>query len=454
MNQDNKAPGGAPSDDTTSALFVSARKKQLEQQEQERRAKEKEDERLAAEAEVRRLEAEVEERRRKAEEDARRAEAEAEQRKRQADEEARRIAEEARAKKEKAAEDPDSVLGAQPQKKEIKLPKITLPQMPKSFDKDPGISAEPIIKQPINKKMLFIGGGAVAAIALIVILVFALGGGNDGYSGGTIDVPSRSPSPPVTNASPIDITAEYFYMNGNEDGDSVWFFSDGTMEIYYSSSGTTDTHDYVIAENTISVHGNLYGRPAPFTFTIMSEDLLIDQDGDQFVSMGSSYGEGYGGSGGREFHELNSSIYFMHPADWSVAQTNQATTAYAPVFVAQHEWSDDFMLIYNYTPEFHDFMSAGRSGMDNLIEDFAVHFLGDRGYDIGDIYNVAFGDAFFTTYGNEVIAMRCENNEAYFAFLVVKIFTEPQQLIAVAVETRSESALNELLVIIDSIDLR
>ncbi len=49
MDQDNKNTTGAPSNDTTSALFVSARKKQLEQQEADRRAREKEEQRLAAE---------------------------------------------------------------------------------------------------------------------------------------------------------------------------------------------------------------------------------------------------------------------------------------------------------------------------------------------------------------------------------------------------------------------
>ena len=59
MAEDKKNPTGAPATDTTSALFVSARKKQLEQQEAERRAKEKEEALLAAEAETRRLELEV-----------------------------------------------------------------------------------------------------------------------------------------------------------------------------------------------------------------------------------------------------------------------------------------------------------------------------------------------------------------------------------------------------------
>ena len=84
MAEENKNGSGAPSTDTTSALFVSARKKQLEQQEEARRAKEKEAQRLSAEAEVRRLEQEVEERRRKAEEAALLVETQAREKREQA----------------------------------------------------------------------------------------------------------------------------------------------------------------------------------------------------------------------------------------------------------------------------------------------------------------------------------------------------------------------------------
>ncbi len=81
-NQNNQ---GAPSSDNTSALFVSARKKQLAQQEQERIAAEKEAARIAAEEEVRRLEQDVEQRKLRAQEDAFRIEQENEARRRQAD---------------------------------------------------------------------------------------------------------------------------------------------------------------------------------------------------------------------------------------------------------------------------------------------------------------------------------------------------------------------------------
>lgn len=73
---DEKKNLGASSSDSTSALFVTARKKQIAEQEAQRKAAEEEAKRVAAEAEVRRLEAEVEERKRKAEEEKKRLEQE------------------------------------------------------------------------------------------------------------------------------------------------------------------------------------------------------------------------------------------------------------------------------------------------------------------------------------------------------------------------------------------
>lgn len=86
LMSEHKSGNGAPSSDTTSPLFVSARKKQLEQQETERRKKEKEAERMKAEEEVHRLEAEVAERKRKAEAEAQRVAREEEQRQAEAEE--------------------------------------------------------------------------------------------------------------------------------------------------------------------------------------------------------------------------------------------------------------------------------------------------------------------------------------------------------------------------------
>ena len=300
MNQDNKTPTTAPSDDTTSALFVSARKKQLQQQESDRIAKEKEAERLAAEAEVRRLEAEVEERRRRAEEDARRTEAEAEQRRRQADEDARRVEAEAEQRRRQADEDARRVEAEAEQRrrqadKEAKRIAVEARSKMEQAATDPDSilgarkSGTGASKKPINKMLLFVGGGVAGAVVLIVvIIIIALSLGAEEYDNGRLDTPNPSESPvvaspsPGTAASPIDITGAYFYLWGIDEADSVWFYSDGTMEILYAAIGVTETYDYTIDGDTISVHGSLYNNPAPFIFTIMSESLLIDQDGDHF----------------------------------------------------------------------------------------------------------------------------------------------------------------------------
>ncbi len=229
MDQDKKNTTGAPSSDTTSALFVSARKKQLEQQEAEQRAKEKEEQRLAAEAEVRRLEAEVEERRRKAAEEAKRVELEAAEQKRRAEEDARRIAEEARLKKAQAAENPDAVLGAPPQKKEIRMP-----QMPKHPNREPGAAPQPkpVVNgdHPVsllkNKKLLaIIGGGLAAAVILVVVLALALGGGGK----------------PVT-ASGLDFGGVWYMVYSDGDFDTYTFLDKGKITIDFydgeSESGT------------------------------------------------------------------------------------------------------------------------------------------------------------------------------------------------------------------------
>ncbi len=71
MENDNRNQN-APSSDNTSALFVSSRKKQLEEQEAQRILAEKEAIRLAQEAEVRRLEEAVQQRKLQAEEEAKR----------------------------------------------------------------------------------------------------------------------------------------------------------------------------------------------------------------------------------------------------------------------------------------------------------------------------------------------------------------------------------------------
>jgi flagellar biosynthesis GTPase FlhF len=254
MDQDKKNTSGAPSSDTTSALFVSARKKQLEQQEAEQRAKEKETQRLAAEAEVRRLEAEVEARRQKAAEDAKRA-----------DEEAQRIAEEARQKQAQAAENPDAILGA------------AAPQMPKSQKKEPGAASQSqsagqgggIADVLKNKKLLGIAGGGLALILIVVVLIVARGGGGD----------SAAPSGTATasgtvTSSGYDIGGIWYCDYQDGDFDTYHFLDDGIVEIQ-DYTGLDTTGAYEILDETIEVRvGEM-----EFAFVVDS-DTLYDAGSD------------------------------------------------------------------------------------------------------------------------------------------------------------------------------
>jgi hypothetical protein len=246
MPEDKKTPAGAPSSDTTSALFVSARRKQLEQQETERREKEKEEQRLAAEAEVQRLEREVEERRRKAEEDARRLEIEAAENRRQAEEDARRIAEEARARQAQAAAAPAS-------------------------QTQPGTALAS--KPPLNKKLLImIGGGVVVAIGVVVLLVVLLGGKGD-----------KLVYNPDEATYDYDIFGSY-YLGGNYTDIGYFYFDDGTF--------TLDD-----AEGTIGIEGTFYVHDDTImmdtgdriiTMTIIDEYTLSDPEGDIYYLLDTS----------------------------------------------------------------------------------------------------------------------------------------------------------------------
>lgn len=167
-SDDQKKNAANTPEDNTSALFVSARKKQLEQQEAERRAKEKEDERRKAEEEVQRLEAEVAERKRKAEEEARRVAQEEEQRRQ---EEAKRRQEEAqrrqqeelrRQQEEKLAKDKPPV-AVEPAK-----PSYTAP----AASPAPAKAAKAPIKLPLPLPVL-IGGGAGLVVLIVAIIVIA-----------------------------------------------------------------------------------------------------------------------------------------------------------------------------------------------------------------------------------------------------------------------------------------
>ena len=336
MDENNNNQSGSQPADNTSALFVTARKKQLEQQEAERVAKEKEDQRLAAEAEVRRLEAEVEERRRRAEEEARRVEAEAAEKKRQIEEESRRVAEEARIRNAQTAAGVYQPQGSpyqpqgsayqapgnayQPQGSAYQAPSDNYQAPADSYQTSPESNQAPAApppadtyqsfgassgsgaytppagsagsspakaggsgpKPPLNKKLLIIiGGAAVAVIALVVILIVALGGnkndsgyyGDIGGGGGTVTTPA-----PVQ----YSISGEY-YLHGDESRDVMHFFDDGTMYIEYIGRETSDLFYFSIDEDKLFIFGELYNSDSPYIMTIINNDTLVDKDDDQFV---------------------------------------------------------------------------------------------------------------------------------------------------------------------------
>ncbi|HWS29948.1 MAG TPA: hypothetical protein VN512_07510 [Clostridia bacterium] len=176
MDQQNNGNTGAPSTDTTSALFVSARKKQLEQQEAERQAKEREAERLAAEAEVRRLEQEVAERKRRAQEEAQRVEQEAQRAEQEAATRRQQAQQEAQ---QAAAQAAPPVAYAAPKQDGAHKAKFNL---------------------PLNKWVL-IGGGAVLLLAVILIVALSAGGGSvnaKNFTGEVLSTDGLSVSYPET----------------------------------------------------------------------------------------------------------------------------------------------------------------------------------------------------------------------------------------------------------------
>ncbi len=157
---DEKRNQGTPGDET-SALFVTARKKQLEEQEVQRKAAEEEAKRRAAEEEVRRLEAQVAQRKRDAEEESRRIAQEAEERRRKAQEDA-------------VQEERMRAQGAPPSAAASAAPAAS------TATPAPKPAASAVAKAPAQKKMnpmiLFgaIGGGVVLIVAVVLIVIFAM----------------------------------------------------------------------------------------------------------------------------------------------------------------------------------------------------------------------------------------------------------------------------------------
>ncbi|MDR1589325.1 MAG: hypothetical protein LBS51_03950 [Oscillospiraceae bacterium] len=389
MDQDNKNSSGAPSSDTTSALFVSARKKQLEQQETERRAKEKEEQRIAAEAEVRRLEQEVEERKRRVEEEA------AEQ-KRQAEEETRRIAEEARAKNAEAAANPDAVLGAPAAKS--KLPGLKLPRAaasssasppPSNPTSPPGGGAQ---KPAMNKKLLLIIGGAVLAVLAIVIVIFAVTGGG-----------------PATEDDVLDILYEYDVAYYMENGYEIWygFFDDAerVQTAEYFLSVLKDLGEKVSGFNKNSLTSAInelydegYDMSMWDTLCYVTEidgsyyvDLLYDDSyDDSYDELPED--EEYDPAMSEEYEVYTNDergIEFYYPPSWIVTDVEDSeTSAYvAPIMLTDGNVS---MLVFNYSGEYSDFLEAEDSEFEDLLTEFAEDTLEDLGSADGTVTDVSY----------------------------------------------------------------
>ncbi|MDR0549150.1 MAG: hypothetical protein LBI10_07055 [Deltaproteobacteria bacterium] len=229
MVQDKKTPNVAPSTDTTSALFVSARKKQIEQQEAERRAKEKEEARLAAEAEVRRLEQEVEERRQKAERDKVQVEADA--------------ASAAAAAKRKLEDDFAASL-RQP---------------------SPGAPAPDVARpsaQPTKgslKKILPIAGGALGLIILVIVLIAVLGSKKELY---------------LTDKG-LDVSGLFY---GTEPNVKVNFTPDGAIE-YQDTKLVKAKGEYSIKGETVIASA----AGVEMTFEVESDGTLTDGLGGKYT---------------------------------------------------------------------------------------------------------------------------------------------------------------------------
>ena len=289
MNDNRNTPTGASSDDTTSALFVSARKKQLAQQEAERKAKEKEEQRLAAEAEVQRLEREVDARRRQAEEEARRIEYENAEKRRLAEEEARRIAEVARARQVQAEKDPDSVLGANAQ------PKYNAPSMPNARTQHTSRVSSGSAKKP--NPIIFVIAGVAAVVVIAVILIFTLRGG-DGNDNGNINNPSieaTTPSPPDDSPRPsptepvpsieYEIFGSYYLL---DEFDKVIF----DIEFFFDSDMTvrigeeSGWYDFEIDEDSLKIYIDGFTTE----FLIINNDTLYSyEDGAHLIRNWADY---------------------------------------------------------------------------------------------------------------------------------------------------------------------
>lgn len=241
MDQENKKNNVAPSTDTTSALFVSARKKQIEEQEAQRLAREKEDERRRAEDEVRRLEAEVAQRKQRAQEDAQRVALQEQQRledeKKRQEEQQRRQAKEASQAAQKAAV--QSV---------VSEGKKALPLLP-------------------------IIGGAVGLVAIIVLVVLLASGSGKSPKAQPAQAKVRTEKPVETP----QVADQPDYGALLVDQAAVWYLNGNKAGIHFATDGAGEWQIYDEAQALV-VQG---------TFILDDETLVatyVDESGDEMVA--------------------------------------------------------------------------------------------------------------------------------------------------------------------------
>ncbi len=225
-NQNNNQ--GAPSSDNTSALFVSARKKQLAQQEEQRVAAEKEAARLAAEEEVRRLEAEVEERKRKAQEDAVRIQQEEEERRKQAEIEKARIAADVRSAATAAPSAPVVATGST-----FAAPKqgVNIQEKINAF-----------VDELKNDRKKLIMTAAIAAGVVVLIIVFSIIGASGSAGRFTHSLDSSVYIELSEDGTASGVSPSYLEFDG------TWY-TDGSYVVI--ESDTYNSMLSIVDENTI-----------------------------------------------------------------------------------------------------------------------------------------------------------------------------------------------------------
>lgn len=199
---DEKRNLGASSSDDTSALFVTARKKQIAEQEAQRKAAEEEAKRLEAEAEVRRLEAEVADRKKKAEEEKIRLAQEEEQRRREAEIKQQQMQQQmqqqqAQMQREMQQKQAEMQKQAAQQQKAAQQKSAVSPSEQTNINSQPNGTAVAKVNplEPIAEKFgmggkklpVFIGvcaGAVVAILAIVIILISVIanaGGSKQSY---------------------------------------------------------------------------------------------------------------------------------------------------------------------------------------------------------------------------------------------------------------------------------